>query len=367
MNIKTVGFLCVLSLICFIGCNNKQEVVLSTTKAGSNLFYYQGRTDVLNDSTVALISPGAYVVSNFSGNYCEVFLKGELSPYNYVSFELDGQYLGRIKIESDSIKPYLIDVPKTNKEHKLKIFKESEASNGTVLFRGLKAEKVLPYKLTSAKYIEFIGNSITCGAASDGSITPCETGLYFDHQNVYNAYGPRVSRALNVSFMLSSVSGIGIYRNWNDENIEEPIMLQVYENLYLNTNDSIKYSFKQIPDIVSICLGTNDLSEGDGVKPRLPFNKEKYIANYIEFVKKVYSHYPTTQIVLLSSPMSGEEGNRILVPCLKEVQKYFKENNDKSILLFEFDNNYNAGCLGHPSVEEHQQIAEKLISFFEKI
>jgi len=367
MKIKTVGFLCALSLICFIGCNNKQETVLSTTKAGSKLFYYQGRTDVLNDSTVALISPGAYVVSNFSENYCEVFLKGELPPYNYVSLELDGQYLGRIKIESDSIRPYLIKVPKMNQPHTIKIFKESEASNGAVLFGGLKVAKMLPYKLTTEKYIEFIGNSITCGAAADGSVTPCDSGSYFDHQNVYDAYGPRVSRALNTNFMLSSVSGIGIYRNWNDENIEEPIISQVYENLYLNTNNSIKFSFENTPDIVSICLGTNDLSEGDGIKTRLPFNKEKYIANYIDFVKTVYSHYPTTQIVLLSSPMLGKEGNEIVMNCLKEIQTYFAEGTQKPILLFEFDASYNGGCSWHPSVEEHQQIANKLIPYFEGI
>jgi lysophospholipase L1-like esterase len=367
MNLKVVNLLCVLFFSCFIGCSNKKETVLNSIKAHSNLFYYQGRTEVLKDSTVALISPGAYVASTFKGSSCEVFLKGEFEPYNYVSFELDGKYLGRIKIESDSLRPYLVNVPSTNEVHTLKIFKESEASNGTVLFGGLRVEKVVPYKLTTAKYIEFIGNSITCGAASDGSVTPCDTGLYFDHQNVYNAYGPSVSRALNTDFKLSSVSGYGIYRNWNDEHIEEPNLPDVYENLYLNLDDSKKNNFKQIPDVVTICLGTNDLSLGDGVKPRLPFNKEKFINNYIDFVKTVYNYYPKTQIVLLNSPMVGGETNELLITCLREVQFYFSENQQKQILLFSFDEVYTEGCLGHPSVFEHQKIAEKLTPFLKNV
>jgi len=365
--IKTSRLLWLISLLFLIACGRNQENILEYNKAENKMFYYQGRNDILKDSTVALISPGSYVASSFSGNFCEVFLKAEFGPYNYVSFELDGKYLGRIKIESDSIRPYLIKVPKTNQPHTIKIFKESEASNGSVIFSALKVEKILPFELSTNKYIEFIGNSITCGAAADGSVTPCDSGSYFDHQNVYDAYGPSVSRALNTNFMLSSVSGIGIYRNWNDENIEEPIISQVYENLYLDTNNSIKFSFENTPDIVSICLGTNDLSEGDGIKTRLPFNKEKYIGNYIDFVKTVYSHYPTTQIVLLSSPMSGKEGNEILMNCLKEIQTYFAEGTQKPILLFEFDASYNGGCSWHPSVEEHQQIANKLIPYFEGI
>ncbi len=40
------------------------------------------------------------------------------------------------------------------------------------------------------KKIEFIGNSITCGAQSDPSDIPCDEGEYMDHQYAYLAYGP---------------------------------------------------------------------------------------------------------------------------------------------------------------------------------
>ena len=144
-------------------------------------------------------------------------------------------------------------------------------------------------------------------------------------------------------------------------------MPQVYDNLYLNTDASKKYDFSIKPAIVNICLGTNDLSNGDGVKTRLPFNKEKFVANYIDFVKTVYSHYPNTKIVLLNSPMIIGETNDLLVSCLNEVQNYFITNTDKNPIIFELNKAYNSGCSTHPNIEEHKEIAEKLVPFFKNL
>jgi lysophospholipase L1-like esterase len=357
----------VIVLLILFSCKQQTENKASFKTLSNNNIITQGRVDFLKDSTIALISPGALVSFNFSGNRCEVNLKGEFLPHNYISFELDGKHLGRIKIESDSLKPYKIEIPNSNEVHTLKIIKESEASNGAVIIGGLNVEKIEPTLVSSKKYIEFIGNSITCGAASDSSVLPCEEGEYFDHQNVYNAYGPRLARALDVDFMLSSVSGIGIYRNWNDENIEEPIMLQVYENLYLNTDASKKYDFSKQPNLVSICLGTNDFSNGDGVKPRSPFNKELFISNYIKLIEMVYRHYPTTQIVLLNSPMISGETNDLFISYLEEIKSYVETNFNKKIPIIQFSNLYVNGCSYHPSVEEHGKMANELAPIFNNL
>tara|TARA_R110000868_G_scaffold178979_1_gene418898 strand:+ start:910 stop:1995 length:1086 start_codon:yes stop_codon:yes gene_type:complete len=357
-----IYYIPIVILLILPNCN---KILPKTYYFDDENFQYAGRYELLKNDA-ALISPGSSVTIKFSGNYCSINLKSEKLPYNYVSFELDGEYKGRIRIESESTKEYVVEISTNKKEHSLKIIKESEASNGSLLFSSITVDKILPNTPSVKPFIEFIGDSITCGAAADGSATPCNTGVYFDQENVYFSYGAITARALNVDFTLSSVSGIGMYRNWNDENIEEPIMPQVYENLYLNTNTSIKNNFEKKPDIVSICIGTNDLSNGDGKKPRLPFNKEKYISNYINFIKTIYSHYPETQIVLLNSPMIQGDSNTLLLSCLNEVQSYFTSQTNKSILLFEFDEAYNNGCLWHPSVSDHKEIAEKITPFFKK-
>lgn len=366
--IKVIGIvLLILIFSCKEGSSEKPANEIEFKTLLKQDIKYQGRIDFFKDSTIALISPGALISFNFSGNTCEVNLKGMFLPHNYVSFELDGKHLGRVKIESDFLKPYIIKIPAEKGVHNLKIIKESEASNGAVIIGAIKVDKLESIQPSTKKYIEFIGNSITCGAASDSSLLPCEEGEYFDHQNVYNAYGPRLARALDVDYMLSSVSGIGIYRNWNDENIDEPIMLQVYENLYLNTDDSKKYDFRKQPDIVSICLGTNDFSNGDGIKPRLPFNKELFISNYIRLIKMVYSHYPNTKIVMLNSPMINGETNNLFISYLKEIQSDIETKLHKSIPILQFKNLYVNGCLYHPSVEDHRKMAAELEPSFRNL
>jgi hypothetical protein len=100
-------------------------------------------------------------------------------------------------------------------QHTIWIYKATEAATGPVFIEKIVATDCVPIKSPDLPLIEFIGNSITCGAAADPSEIPCGMGEYHDQHNAYYAYGPRLARILHVNFILSSVSGIGIYRNWN--------------------------------------------------------------------------------------------------------------------------------------------------------
>ncbi|SNR31180.1 SGNH/GDSL hydrolase family protein [Lutibacter flavus] len=359
-------FIVPILLLTLIGCTKKSNSILLYKKANNSSFSYQGRTDVLKDSSVALISSAASVEFIVEGDSINLHLQSGNNSHNYIVVSINDEYQKRFKIDAKSITSIPLSLPKTA-QNKIGIFKATEAGSGNVIFHGVEAAKISPIINDKEYFIEFIGDSVTCGAAADPNDVPCGTGEYLDQHNAYLAFGPRIARALNVNFMLSSVSGIGIYRNWNDENIEEPIMPQVYNNLYLNTDATKKYDFSIKPAIVNICLGTNDLSNGDGIKTRLPFNKEKFVLNYIEFVKTVYSHYPNTKIVLLNSPMIIGETNDLLVSCLNEVQNYFSTNTDKKVTIFQLDKAYNSGCTTHPNVEEHKEIAEKLTPFFKNL
>ncbi|MBI9041112.1 SGNH/GDSL hydrolase family protein [Lutibacter sp.] len=353
-------------LILNVGCGVKNDSNLQHFNAVNNQFFYQGRTEVFKDSSVAFISSAASVEFIVEGDSINLHLQSGNNSHNYVVVAINDKYQKKFKIDSKSMTNIPLSLPKNN-QNKIGIFKATEASSGTIIFKGVTAQKILQFPNSKKATIEFIGDSVTCGAAADSSDVPCDTGEYLDHHNAYLAYGPRIARALNVNFMLSSVSGIGMYRAWNDEHIEKPILPEVYENLYLNSDSTKKYEFKIQPDIVSICMGTNDLSLGDGVKSRLPFNKEKFISNYINFVKTVYSHYPTSKVVFINSPMIIGETNNLLISCLKEVQNYFKSNTDKNPIIFELDKAYNSGCSSHPSVQEHKEIAEKLIPLFKNL
>jgi lysophospholipase L1-like esterase len=333
-----------------------------------SFFEYHGRIEKIQDNKVILIGPASSVSFDFSGDSCSITLQSVENHQNYVSLELDGKYIGRIRIEKGAAQSFPITVPKGKKTHHLSIYKATEATNDGVLFEGTTAKLVKSPVTKNKKKIELIGDSITSGYGNDASTIPCGSGDWYDQHNAYWVYGPVLSRALNIDFVLSSVSGYGMYRNWNDEHENEPNIPDVYENLYLNKDSSKPYDFAFQPDLVSICLGTNDLSEGDGKKARLPFNEEKYVSNYITFIKTVYKHAPNTRIVLLNSPMVSGERNVTLVKCLKRViQAFENDKTHKSIALFEFQPMSPKGCGYHPNIADDKVMADQLIPFFKKL
>jgi len=333
----------------------------------SYFFKQQGRTEKLGDNSLMLVSAASSVTFSFTGNSCEISLQSinEYGHHAYVSLELDGKYLGRLRVEKE-LKNYPIKVVSKGKhsKHTLKIFKATEASTGGVLFSGTTA-KLTSTKVKDKKKIEFIGNSITSGMGNDTKEIPCGQGEWFDQHNAYFAYGPVLSRNLDVDFQLSSVSGMGMYRNWNDET--EPVMPNVYGNLALNNDASKPYEFNFKPDIISIALGTNDFSDGDGTKQRQPFSKDKFIANYVNFLKMIYKHDPKVQVVLVNSPMVNGERDKVFNDCLEKIQASFKNEKSKPIKIFKFTAMTPHGCTSHPDAEDHQIMAKQYGPFLKKL
>ena len=363
MNYKKKYLLFLLIIISFVSTAQKKVETQS-------LFEYKGRVEKIQDNKVMLIGSASSVSFDFKGNSCTISLQSidSWEHQNYVSLELDGKYIGRIRIEKGAVQSFPVAVSNGKKTHHLSIYKATEATNGGVLFAGTTAKLIASSATQNKKKIELIGDSITCGYGNDASEIPCGKGDWFDQHNAYWAYGPVLARDLDADFVLSSVSGYGMYRNWNDEHLNEAIIPDVYENLYLNKDKTKPYDFAFQPDLVSICLGTNDLSDGDGKKARLPFNEEKYVSNYIDFIQTVYKHAPNTRIVLLNSPMVSGERNVTFVKCLKKViQAFENDTTHKPIALFEFQPMSPKGCGYHPDIADDKVMADQLNPFFKKL
>jgi hypothetical protein len=314
-----------------------------------------------------LISSAVHFGFSFEGNTCSVDASiADVNGHNYLQYELDGKYQKRIVVNGSAKTPINIKVP-TSGKHQIWIYKATEAHTGPIYIKTVRAKAIKALIQTPAPLIEFIGNSITCGAAADASAIPCGTGVYHDQHNAYMAYGPRVSRALHTNFILSSVSGIGIYRNWNSDS---PIMPQVYEKTDFQEQSTRFWDFKTYsPNIVSIALGTNDFSNGDGKTPRKPFDANAFTNGYVKFVKLVKSKYPKAKIALLSSPMVKGASATILEGCLTEVKKQIDAAypSDKPVETFFFAAMEAHGCGGHPSVADHLVMAQQLNPFFRKL
>lgn len=357
-----------LTIFCFAvaGCSaTKNNVAGNDTLQAKDLLPY-GRSAITNNQ-LELISSAVHFGFSFEGNECEIYTSlPEWLDHNYLQYELDGVYQKRIRISKDQKDPVRLKVNGEGK-HVVWIYKATEATTGPVFIEKITGKNVRSIPNSNAPLIEFIGNSITCGADADASEIACGVGVYHDYHNAYYAYGPRVARNLGVNYILSSVSGIGIYRTWNRE---EPSMPQVYDKADFQVGSARNWDFsKYTPKIVSIALGTNDLSNGDGKTPRTPFDSARFVNNYIDFVQFVKSKYPKAQIVFLNSPMVSGERNILLENCLTAIKNKIDglHPSDKSVALFFFKPMQARGCSGHPSVEDHAVLADELLPFLKSL
>lgn len=335
---------------------------------GNTNLTYTGRIVHRSDGTVALISSGASVRANLSGSSCVVHLRNATpaGQYNFVVFELDGEYLGRFRVDGDSVKSFPIELPAGKKEYSLTISKATEAANGNLIFAGISGTILKPVRVSGGKTIEFIGNSITCGMGVDTDEIPCGTRQWYDQHNAYWSYGSILARRLNVNAVITAVSGIGLYRNWNSEG---PAMPQVYETTYLDGNTSDLWDFPgPAPSVVSICLGTNDFSGGNGLKSRLAFDEDQFVEHFISFINTLYGYYPDTKIALLSSPVLDGDKKILLESCLTRIRAHFEQLSDpKPIALYFFNRTFSSGCSGHPGREDQMAMAGLLESFFARM
>ena len=350
-----------------LGCAPARMATKTTDTLLAKALQPLGRSQLNSAQQLELISSAAHFGFSFEGHECRIFASLPAGQgHNYLQYELDGTYQKRLRVEVNSAAPLVLTAPTTGK-HTVWLYKATEAHTGPIAIQKISATNIKALRPPAVPLIEFIGNSITCGAAADPSEVPCGTGEYHDQHNAYLAYGPRLARALKVNFVLSSVSGIGAYRNWNSDG---PTMPQVYEKVDFQTQNPQRWNFATYtPAVVSIALGTNDFSKGDGKTPRLPFDSARFVSSYAQFVQLVKSKYPQARIALLSSPMISGKSRSTLQNCLTVI----KSKTDAAypaappVAVYFFQPMAARGCNGHPNVEDHAILAKELGPFFEKL
>ncbi len=365
---KVVSIILAFALcLSFTNCSNSKNVQAAPDTLPATSLLPFGRWGITADKKLELISSAVHFGYSFRGTECRLYASlSDWQDHNYLQYELDGVYQKRLKVSKGTADPIIISANGTG-QHTVWIYKATEAHTGPVFIEKVVATNVKSIAVPDAPMIEFIGNSITCGAAADASEMPCGTGVYHDQHNAYYAYGPRVARSLKANYMVSSVSGIGVYRNWNSDG---PTMPEVYEKPDFQLTNKSQWDFaRYAPKVVSIALGTNDYSNGDGKKKRDPFDTTIFIKTYVKFVQLVKAKYPSAQIALLSSPMINGDRRQTLQSCLTSVKMKVDQlfPAGKTVATFFFEPMQARGCGGHPSVEDHAILAQQLLPFFQKL
>lgn len=321
---------------------------------------YSGRTGFKADAA-ELSWPGTSVKINFKGTGIAAVLRDQ-DTSNYYQVIVDEKIIG--KIHPDTSKHvYQLASNLSQGKHTLELFKRTEWDKGKTLFYGfmpIKEASILPASKLPKRKIEFYGNSITCGYATEDLKGDSPAGYF---ENNYVSYAAITARHFNAQYSCIAKSGIGLLISWFPL-----IMPEMYDRLD-PTDSTSKWDFSNYkPDLVVINLFQNDawLTQ----QPNFPEFKhrfgieapsaEKIIQTYKTFVQNIRNKYPNASIICALGSMDATKTGS---PWPGYIVEAVKELHDQKIYthFFPYKN-----TPGHPKVVEQKQMADSLIAFIDK-
>jgi len=310
---KKNGVINHLLILCFFLITGLAQAQSNKTfyAAGDDAFLYMGRIQQTQKS-VKYNWPGVAVFTAFTGKELGIKIKG--GDRNYFNVWVDDRPEEVLHAVNDTVWWYPVNLPKGL--HQLRIVKRTEGGMGVAEFYGVyvgeKESLKKPASLPERKIL-FVGNSITCGYGTEGK----DKSERFKPatENCEKSYATIVARAFNSQYQLTSHSGLGMVRNYGDEDkISTKIKPMPARLEYLLDEDPTQsYNLQDyVPEAVVVNLGTNDFSTQ-------PFPDEAdFIAAGKTLIKKLKQEFPEAKIVCVTGPMINE-------PCFSYTKKIVEE------------------------------------------
>ena len=331
--------------------------VENITPQDTNYVKWFGRTDILSDGAVGF----DYTASGF-----EVKIRGsrldltiDSTNYDndtfraYVAVIVDGEDYGNADVYALDSKDKLIKIELEEGEHTVKVLKRSEAMRSRAFLRALDTDGVfLKPDARKDRYIEFYGDSITCGY---GNMTN-DTNIPFttEKENGLGTYAFMSAEALDAECSVISQSGIAVNKNINLTNPSLPAL--VGKRSY---TDSGEYKSDRVPDAVVIYGGVNDLTYIRAATDTAEKNKrhEEFVDKYVQMLEDILNRYPGVTVFCCSNMYS--EGGYMGVLIKQAISKVGSD----SVLYVSLPAKADAdgvGSQGHPTYKTHQKAAQTL-------
>ena len=229
-------------------------------------------------------------------------------------------------------------------KHTFAIYRQSEHQYGEIGVSGLTFEgTILDKPADKDLYIEFIGDSISCGFGNLGNASQGDgAALWSDGTQAYTYL---TANALNADWSNVAWSGIGCKYGYGTISMQDVYPVQRY-----NYDQTTLYDFSKQPDIVILALGTNDNSiQSDATLKR---------AGLVEMLTLVREKNPTAPIVWIHGMMTTG-----VSAMIEEIVAEFG-GADAGYYACRLTQN-NAGGGSHPNLIGQQTFANELVAFIE--
>ena len=196
------------------------------------------------------------------------------------------------------------------------------------------------------KYIEIIGDSITCGYGNltQNGAANAGTALYEDGTK---AYSFMTAEALGADYSIVGCSGIGIDKGWTDFSESD---FYPKASFYRDRNGA-DYEFVRVPDLVIINLGTNDQSRGS--------TEDDFKAGVRALINYIRDSYGKDVPIVWAYNMMGNGRFDWTKTVLEDMG-----GEDKGLYYVQLVEDHDGGA-GHPDLEAQAKAAEDLTKFIQ--
>jgi lysophospholipase L1-like esterase len=323
------------------------DVLIPATDPNIN---YYGRYDLSDPAKPAFNWSGNIIEASFPGPLIGMKLAFENS---YFDIEIDGVIDTVIACGSKS--DYVFAKDLSTSMHTVRIILRSEGHWSKGVFSGLyladgKTLGSAPVK--PAHKIEYIGDSFSAGYGIESTSRTCSQTELQKYTNVNKAFPMLISKAFHAQSSVLAWSGAGLVRNYGASKKRSTDPYPTNYDRTLGTASDVKWDFsKWKPDLVVICLGTNDFST-------TPYPDDSmYTGDYHKFITRILTNYPAAKICCVGTT------DAIVQKLVKQVVT--EENtmqNHAQVFYAEFPSITEfTGCDWHPSIADNKAVATSLI------
>jgi lysophospholipase L1-like esterase len=243
-------------------------------------------------------------------------------------------------------------------DHAVELYRQTEGPQGDSRFVSISAPNgvLLTPPPGPGRLIEVVGDSISCGYGTLGSLSDSDC---FKTETHWDTYEGLAARQVGAELSTVCASGRGIVRNYDGSTTDT--LPAVYDRAVANSATP-KWGFGPQPQAVVINLGTNDANGSNG-DPGTAFETA-----YLAFVENIRSKYPNAFIVCMIGPMLSGDKLTIIQNYIKAVVSKRNAAGDNKISFFDkiaVQTEDKFACQYHPNVAENKLMGDQLAAELE--
>lgn len=317
-----------------------------------------GRTE-LAGGVLQYSWPGVYFEGRFRGTGIGVALNDAAADYDV---QIDGTTVATL-VTPGTTTHWITGL--TNRSHTVRLVKRGESPWATSEFGGFTAAPggvVFGRPAAKQREVEFIGDSYTAGYGNMSDTRDCTGDQVNRTTNADLSFGALTAKRLGADYQINAFSGRGMVRNYNGG---EPgtSYRTYYDRALLAVDGDVWRQRDWRPQVVVIGLGFNDFSTA--INPGEPWTPETLTAAfhdaYQAFIDKIRARYgPRTYIVVSATYMYNTTA---LADLTQQIVSERNASGDNRVRYWYYDGLDNLGCHYHPSLRDHQVIADSLTAF----